>query len=371
MFSSFSGRSRKPRQVNLSGQNLNTFSATSWAPDASGTRDTVVSAHQDRQQRQQERKRINSAISIQKAWRRHVNDKKEKDALRKQYDEAHAEIKKLSAAGVNVQPQLLAQISRLNRFYSSRDWNDKLRLRDLAQNLLQASMDRQLLQGPEVRQLAIHIVETIRKFKEFFGQSLEIFSVLSKMDLVGFSAPQARQYYQVMSELLSHENLSRWQLSHTLLALKGPLSSRSDGRLTQQNLSTYLIFATVVLSHEQIDFKTDNGINIVSEGFNFGNLCQSLYEHRNSCRALKALSQRQLLLLLHRLIDFQKCSSTEAKDMRYIRALCTVLPFCANEIFNTIDKEEAVGGLPDFVKTSINTLVSKESIASLLDSYNL
>jgi ubiquitin-protein ligase E3 C len=71
MFQTFSGSSRRPRQVNLSGQNINPFAASSWTPSASGTQKTVANAQQERLQRQHERERVNASKLIQKAWRGH------------------------------------------------------------------------------------------------------------------------------------------------------------------------------------------------------------------------------------------------------------------------------------------------------------
>ena len=71
MFQTFSGSSRRPRQVNLSGQNLNPFAASSWTPSASGTQQTLAIAQQERQQRQQERERLNATKRIQRTWRGH------------------------------------------------------------------------------------------------------------------------------------------------------------------------------------------------------------------------------------------------------------------------------------------------------------
>jgi hypothetical protein len=71
MFQSFSGSSRRPRQVNLSGQDLNPFAASSWAPTASGTQKTLAAAQQERQQRQLERERQSATRRIQRIWRGH------------------------------------------------------------------------------------------------------------------------------------------------------------------------------------------------------------------------------------------------------------------------------------------------------------
>lgn len=72
-FPTFSGSSKRPRNVNMSGQrNLNPFAATSWTPSASSTASkTVADAQAERRQRQQERDKLKAAESIQRTWRGH------------------------------------------------------------------------------------------------------------------------------------------------------------------------------------------------------------------------------------------------------------------------------------------------------------
>jgi ubiquitin-protein ligase E3 C len=86
MFHTFSGSSRRPRQVNLSGQNTNPFANNSWAPSVSGTQKTVANAQQERQLRQQERERLNASKRIQRTWRGHKSRRELADSRRKDWD---------------------------------------------------------------------------------------------------------------------------------------------------------------------------------------------------------------------------------------------------------------------------------------------
>lgn len=72
MFSTFTGASKRPRNVNLSGGAGNPFTNTSWSPSAvSNATKTVTNAQADREKRQAERRRTKAACSIQRAWRGH------------------------------------------------------------------------------------------------------------------------------------------------------------------------------------------------------------------------------------------------------------------------------------------------------------
>lgn len=69
MFQTFSGSSRRPRQVNLSGRVANPF-AQPGVP--SGSQAAVASAQEKRAERQRERDRLNAAKNLQRVWRGHA-----------------------------------------------------------------------------------------------------------------------------------------------------------------------------------------------------------------------------------------------------------------------------------------------------------
>lgn len=128
MFQSFTGSSRRPRQVNLSGQNTDPFAATSWTPTASGTQKTVAAAQQERQQRQLERDRLNATKRIQRTWRGHRARSELADAQRREWDEIFAA--KLSS-------NLPDELRLLLAFFSSHSPQDIQRLSDFAERALE------------------------------------------------------------------------------------------------------------------------------------------------------------------------------------------------------------------------------------------
>lgn len=73
MFQSFTGSSRRPRQVNLSGRSTNNPFAASQAgrhaPHGYGVQNTLAIAQQERIARQQERIRTGAARTLQRTWR--------------------------------------------------------------------------------------------------------------------------------------------------------------------------------------------------------------------------------------------------------------------------------------------------------------
>lgn len=130
MFQTFSGSSRRPRQVNLSGQNLNPFAASSWSPSASGTQQTVANAQQERQQRQQERERTNASKRIQRTWRGHKVRRDLAESRRTHWDAEVAD------SGPDItRPCLIQQTRLLVSFLSPKRPDDVRRLIYLSQRM--------------------------------------------------------------------------------------------------------------------------------------------------------------------------------------------------------------------------------------------
>ncbi|MCJ1244029.1 hypothetical protein MMC30_001226 [Trapelia coarctata] len=89
MFQTFTGNSRRPRQVNLSGRNNNPFAAVSGAPTSRAplnSQDALAHAQQERRARQQERDRLQAAKTLQRTWRGHRSRKAMSTNYRQEWD---------------------------------------------------------------------------------------------------------------------------------------------------------------------------------------------------------------------------------------------------------------------------------------------
>jgi len=129
MFQTFSGNSRRPRQVNLSGQNTNPFAASSWTPSAgSGAQKTVAAAQQERQVRQLERDRLSGAKRIQRTWRGHRVRRELAEARRRTWDGIVAE----TGSFVGLETNLADLLRLLVSFFSTKRPDDIERLASLS-----------------------------------------------------------------------------------------------------------------------------------------------------------------------------------------------------------------------------------------------
>ena len=145
MFQTFSGNSRRPRQVNLSGQNTNPFAQSSRNPAASGAQKTVAQAQQERLQRQQERERLNASKRIQRTWRGHKSRRDLADSRRRIWDEL--------AASEDVSTQsmrLFQQVQLLVTFFNPRKRDDLARLSSLSSGINAVHYDA-FLPCPEIQ----------------------------------------------------------------------------------------------------------------------------------------------------------------------------------------------------------------------------
>lgn len=155
MFQSFSGSSRRTRQVNLSGQDINPFEASSWAPTASGTQKTLAAAQHERHLRQVERERLVASKNIQRIWRGHRVRKDVANSRRQAWDlldSQHAQEEDLA------EPVLLEELNLLLAFFNYKNHEDISRLVRLCDRLLRRIQAGQAFDGDLGRRLSFLVI---------------------------------------------------------------------------------------------------------------------------------------------------------------------------------------------------------------------
>ena len=163
MYQSFSGSSRRPRQVNLSGQQPDPFAAWGGPPAASGIQKTVAVAQAERQHRQQERERLNASIRIQRTWRGHKSRKELADTRRRAWDDME---KYGAGQGSQISPDLIEESRLLLSFFNSQNSDDLSRLSRLGDRLLKASQEGCLSEKglrPQLLRLAQTILASVTR----------------------------------------------------------------------------------------------------------------------------------------------------------------------------------------------------------------
>ncbi|CAK4030669.1 related to E3 ubiquitin ligase [Lecanosticta acicola] len=116
MHQSFTGTSRRPRNVNLSGRNTNPFAKSNGTTGgASGAQQAIASAQQDRLNRQIQRDRLQASSRIQKVWRGHRTRRRTFKLWREIWDKAEERPGAYQSA-----EDSLRQLWRLMLFFSPR-----------------------------------------------------------------------------------------------------------------------------------------------------------------------------------------------------------------------------------------------------------
>ncbi|KAF1998331.1 hypothetical protein P154DRAFT_524236 [Amniculicola lignicola CBS 123094] len=127
MFQTFSGNTRRPRQVNLSGRRAPGFGATGAG---AGSQAALDRAQQERLQRQQERERLQASKTIQRVWRGHAGRQDVAAVLRREWDATESSPPGSGPAmPYGSEEQALTQLQRLLKFASTRNPEDLARIR--------------------------------------------------------------------------------------------------------------------------------------------------------------------------------------------------------------------------------------------------
>jgi ubiquitin-protein ligase E3 C len=137
-FSTFSGTSRKTRNVNLSGQrNTNPWAASTWSPASnSGASKTVAQAQAEREKRHRERQELGATKRLQRVWRGHRSRQLARQTHRHDFDALYTSSVSLGPLGRVKQsfPLLLA-------LFDSANHDDQLRLDTFVRDLTSLGQD--------------------------------------------------------------------------------------------------------------------------------------------------------------------------------------------------------------------------------------
>src|ERR1700753_3151249 len=126
-FHTFTGSSRRPRQVNLSGRrNTNPFAS----PGSGGVHGAVATAIEERERRQRERETLQATKLLQRCWRGYRSREESYRLWRHEWDTVEERTSRSVNSGVPYpsEDQALSQLQLLLRFANSRRAEDIKRL---------------------------------------------------------------------------------------------------------------------------------------------------------------------------------------------------------------------------------------------------
>ncbi|MCJ1280739.1 hypothetical protein MMC26_000056 [Xylographa opegraphella] len=396
MFQSFTGNSRRPRQVNLSGRNTNPFAAVSNSKTLSNTQksqDAIAHAQQERRARQQERERLHAVRTMQRTWRGHATRKEIKDRFRQEWDYRENFSESESAAktdGYNSQSETITQLNLLLRFASPLNSLDIRRLQRFASRAV-TDHERPIWSstgstGCEWRQLLARTsqlcIKVIQKsFKtsplpeDIVHDLLVLLCGIAKA-IPDHIANQYEDYYNTLSKLVRTAppysppgGCSSSLLEAIIIA---PLQ---DTKISQ----SYKAFADAFLTTPQLQqhLNLDN----LATGVNINTLTTKLREVLTSddgTQIITTKSKEDLLWLLSHFTYLwraqpAKHTKKSSPNTDFIAVVSILLSGLAEEIISrqgTIQRSSP-NPLPDFVANQISKLVDQESVTGLLNHSEL
>ncbi|KAE8450884.1 hypothetical protein EG329_005324 [Mollisiaceae sp. DMI_Dod_QoI] len=385
MFPTFSGSSRRPRQVNLSGQNVNPFATNPFAPSASGAQKTVAHAQQERQQRQRERERVNASKRIQRVWRGHKTRKELADSRRTIWDSIQAEGSREGSVSVE-------QVRLLVTFFNTRERDDLERLMNLSSKIANLGYENFLARKdiqPLLAQLAEVTVGALQNFLPHCPNTLLQLLVATVNQQQKLFPRIARSYYTYLSTLVTAGETSELDESLFLTAVRIPLVV-APNKTRNITLEAYAAFAFYFLTTPNLASQRGllDGLAMIADITLLSSalLSSALARELTSSIVDNIGVDRKLWLLAH-FISLQRLQQRDSQEPEYLRALSLQLSSSSGDILSRIDVQDpevlqeitengegetaAPSPLPTFVKDELLSLVNQSSISGLLAKFNI
>ncbi|KAI0142706.1 hypothetical protein GGR57DRAFT_382441 [Xylariaceae sp. FL1272] len=386
MFSTFTGSSRRPRNVDLSGQrNKNTWASTPGAPNQSGASKTVAQAQAERERRQREREELAATKRLQKIWRGHRDRRRVKDLRRQEYDALYQE----HPVPEDIRHRLTSVFPLLLAVFTPGRSDDQQRLDLFVSDLralyptLTPSVDVRIFTSAQWDRLARLLVAA---FKErTMGSAFELLTLA--VDIIKYRPacvkPVLDSYYTALTRLYQDPGLgssSQKQGNMLAQAVAAPLASSFD---REPDTLAYQSLAFSFLTSSHLEF-FQRAPSCIAQSLDLPVLSRSIIDAFTNSQLPASVSKDDLLWLLAHFITLNKADSN-AQGSQYLEALYLQMGYLAEEIrsrsrssreADESDLEDDIemldfSPLPAYVALQLNFLVNEDGIANLLLGFSL
>ncbi|KAF7597077.1 hypothetical protein BBP40_010551 [Aspergillus hancockii] len=405
MFQSFTGNSRRPRQVNLGGRNTNPFAAFPSGrqhPHGTGPQNTLAVAQQERLLRQQERERLGASQIVQRTWRGFRSRKitrrawrAEWDATEQQRSESLPSFEELSDDAVqspvhyDTVEGCLSQLRLLVQFLEP--WNncDVLRLAYFSKAFQKTLHEVPTIatEGEWTTPLERLARLTLRVLRSATSSTVLRVALWPLLELLMFltnlipkqMARLGHEYYSVMAFLTKNIDtispkgrLSRDNLVQSVLALLRPI--------TAETLTAYEWFAKSYLTIPDLP-KRLGALDALANNINYKLLTSALAPMQSQFKGSPQNSDEvdACLWLLSYFIFFHRYAlgsqdGYRAPESGFVQVVSDLLNSTAVHISRRLDSGEVTeiddssdrAPLHPFVKEQLVSLVNQGSITGLL-----
>jgi ubiquitin-protein ligase E3 C len=392
MFTSFTGSTRKARQVNLGGKKTNPFGG----PPGAGSQAALDRAQQERAQRQRERDTLNAAKRIQRVWRGHSARRRVADRLRREWD--IEEEATSHQAAYRSEDAALVQLQRLLRFASTRSEDDVRRIQHYGSRQMESVRQLGITSSGSwpsaylrLQRILLVAIERQTKASETewmrMGNSLVILQFLAD-HIPAETSQNAERYYRTLAHVVSKltpisTNTDIWSV--IIGAVVSPLK-----QVTGYTLDAYeafgLHFLTLsLLSSDSTSPPVQNFRDSLADSINYKLLANALATHftRQGLQGKHDLqSTTSRLRLLGTFIYFHRYAHNFDNPEAYAihKDFVSVVSIILNslpvniiddghpitEVAEQDDINQGSDAVTDFLKEQIGSLVHQEGIGSLL-----
>ncbi|KAJ4371207.1 ubiquitin-protein ligase (E3) [Neocucurbitaria cava] len=413
MFTSFTGNTRRPRQVNLSGRKTNPFAnsnsgsgSSSNAGGGAGSQAALDRAQQERAQRQRDRDTLNAAKRIQRVWRGHTIRREVADELRREWDavEGPARLPPQTTA-YSSDEAALAQLQRLLRFASPRNEEDLGRMEHYGARQMATVPNLPITPGGPwpsayLRLEGLLLVALERQSR---AASIRKDQIVNLLDLLRFVADQipsetaqhAQHYYRTLAHtactlvpnLEASDTVTADEWHVMFRAVTSPLKTVTGFTLDAYEAFGYILLTLPLISSDSESLTLHKFRDSLAETINYKLLASALATllKRSGVHAVPELestiSRLRLLasfIYFHRYVhnfDNPEAYAVHKDFVAVVSLLLNSLP--VNIIDNahpiTDITEEAEEATPqpsqlttNFLQEQVSSLVNQEGIGSLL-----
>lgn len=380
MFQTFTGSSRKPRQVNLGGPKNNPFAKAS----------ALQNAQQERENRQRERDRLKAARILQNLWRGRISRQRTRDQWRQEFDSTEGENLNGAEAQYESQEDALVQLQRLLQICRvASASNDLVRIHRYLTRLRSTlnSEDVICAGGPwplaylRLQRLLLSLIRASNAVDADIVLYLLIVKLASRQ-VPELAGGNARQVYSAMARVLE-ANEKQLHNEETILStitdiLLAPLSSSvHDRKASYEALAGEFLVSKSAISPPFFQ----KWFNRLADGIDPTELASAVVTAlsalgRDGYPQLHTPSKRYNLLgtfiYLHRLAHRRRNSNVATSHKDFVHAISSLLLSLASELstLESFVNSPRFANATDsnkFANEQILTLVDQESIRTLLN----
>lgn len=393
MFPSFTGSSRKPRNINLSGRKSAPPSRGPLLSRVPAHSTSLLNAQQERAQREAERQRLKAAITIQRVWRGRKATELQRSQWRREWDVQFAR-ENTPAAATWVQGVALFLVICHGGFAKRqrrRDPRDLERMRVLVLLVAEAVQrgGDQCLAGADPERSRYLLRRFARLLVGALDEQVLRDDALSLLPWLADSLPELvdASYYKALSRVTAPSTVSP---ELVLAAVLTPLRPRWGNKMILGE--SYRMFAANYLITPELPERLgSDGFKVLRAGVDTGTLVNAMEASPDAWTGSEIEGRLWLLsyiinFSLHRtVIDLTDEARESTEERNYVRVLSLLLSSVAREAGKRIDIEDvsmdhsdsededpsesqpARQPLPSFVRSHLQGLIQQSSVSSVFN----